>query len=280
MKEKIYKVLFFASLVLYGVYLIMGDSLEIMGFGHLFVSLVSFALLFFFFLKWRTNINEDEKKLKQAAKVLAGDFDEKHKDDIFFINHNYNESYTQSEWAKLYKKLKAENNPQALVPMYNAVVVNSEGYFRRKGLYEAGSGSFMVFDSEFYGDKIGSGYAIEPYTYCKRSLRECDEITKALREKFPSWNHAVEKELSKASASSNRSSGSCAPSYPKSGYSAPARKGLSAYQRAELNSAKTSYLKAVDERKRHPESDRIYESLEKKAYTHYMHVLTKYAGRE
>lgn len=78
------------------------------------------------------------------------------------------------------------------------------------------------------------------------------------------------------------------PASGSSGYRSPAQpqpqpakpKPLYAWERAELNNAKASYERAVGERKRHPESARIYESLEKRAYAEYMRVLAKYAGRE
>jgi hypothetical protein len=51
-----------------------------------------------------------------------------------------------------------------------------------------------------------------------------------------------------------------------------------AWERAELNGAKVRYDRAVDEVKRHPNSARIYQSLEKKAFADLMRITAKYAG--
>ena len=53
---------------------------------------------------------------------------------------------------------------------------------------------------------------------------------------------------------------------------------LYAWERAQINSARTSYCKAVDEVKRHPQSKAVYESLEKKAFAHLLTVTTRYSG--
>ena len=51
-----------------------------------------------------------------------------------------------------------------------------------------------------------------------------------------------------------------------------------AWERAELNQAKARYDKAVDRVKRHPNSARIYEADEKKAFDDLMRITAKYAG--
>ena len=51
-----------------------------------------------------------------------------------------------------------------------------------------------------------------------------------------------------------------------------------AWERAELNQAKARYDKAVDCVKRHPNSTRIYEADEKKAFADLMRITAKYAG--
>lgn len=80
-----------------------------------------------------------------------------------------------------------------------------------------------------------------------------------------------------------RASKYSSPSTPAASSSAaksPQRKGLDPFEQAELNQAKKRYDSAVAERQRHPNSDKIYESLEKQAYADYLRVLTKYSGRE
>ena len=53
---------------------------------------------------------------------------------------------------------------------------------------------------------------------------------------------------------------------------------LYAWERAELNGAKTRYDKAVDRVKRHPNSARIDEVDEKNAFADLMRITAKYAG--
>lgn len=227
-----------------------------------------------------------KEKLKKAAEALAGDFDVKHKDDLFFINNNYDEPYTQSEWAELYKKLKADKDPQALVPMYNAVVVNSEGYFRRRGL-NLDKDYFSIQDYLGHGDKIEPKNAIEPYTYRKRLEFEETKMTNALRKKYH-WERAYENEMSKIRISSRSSSGFSSGSYSGSysgasaGSSPAPSRGLSSTEKAELDRAKRKYEDAVARASYH-RGDKVktsvYDDAEKRAHAEYMRVLAKYSGR-
>lgn len=53
---------------------------------------------------------------------------------------------------------------------------------------------------------------------------------------------------------------------------------LYAWERAEINMAQKSYNRAVDKVKMHPNSARIHEAAEKKAFAHLLTVTTRYAG--
>ena len=53
---------------------------------------------------------------------------------------------------------------------------------------------------------------------------------------------------------------------------------LYAWERAELNQAQKRYNSAVNHVKMHPNSARIYEADEKKAFAELMRISTKYAG--
>lgn len=218
---------------------------------------------------------QDKQKLKRAAELLAGDFDETNKGDVFFINNNYDEPYTQSEWAELYKKLKLEKDPQALVPMYNAVVVNSKGYFRRRGL-NLDKYSFKICAYKGIGDKIEPEHAIEPYTYHKRLEFQESKIWNALMEKYPNWLYAYRPTDSSSGASSGSYSGASMGSGP-----APSR-GLSSTEKAELDRAKRKYEDAVARASYH-RGDKVktsvYDDAEKRAHAEYMRVLAKYSGR-
>ncbi len=50
------------------------------------------------------------------------------------------------------------------------------------------------------------------------------------------------------------------------------------WERAELNQAKARYDQAVNRVKMHPNSARIYEADEKKAFADLMRITAKYAG--
>ncbi len=51
------------------------------------------------------------------------------------------------------------------------------------------------------------------------------------------------------------------------------------HERAELNMARHQYNKAVDKSKLHPESARMNDAAEKKAFAALMLTAAKYAGR-
>lgn len=53
---------------------------------------------------------------------------------------------------------------------------------------------------------------------------------------------------------------------------------LYAFEKARINVAKKLYNEAVDATKMHPNSSRIYEASEKKAFANLLAVTTKYAG--
>ena len=286
MKANKYRILFFVSLAP-GVVYLSAVALELLGFSifpdisdieaflySLLIFFVEFPICALFFFKWSEHkekyVPTNEEKLRKAPRILAADFKKNMEECTFFINHNYDQPYTQSQWAELYKELNAKNDPQALIPMYNAIAVNSHGRILRRGLEKNLDGiSHFSIDST---DKLSDKHAVEPYTYQKKyTLLQCAEFYEA----HPQWARKIP-------VSSHSSSGQS--SY--TAYRAPARnqpakrQELHAWERAELNNAKHRYMHAVDEAKRHPESARIYESLEKKAHADYMRVLTKYAGRE
>ena len=195
--------------------------------------------------------------LKNASKMLAQDFSAENARSDFYIDNNYSKPYSQSEWIALYNKLSAQDDPQALTPMYNAIVVRENGKYFRRGLEYLRTKYIEFAPGE--NDQITHTYAVEPYTYKKtRSTAGRTAARPAQTVSAPRT-----------------------PSYSAPVQSQPApKKELYAWERAELNNAKARYERAVGETKRHPESRAIYESLEKKAHADYMAVLARYAGRE
>lgn len=195
--------------------------------------------------------------LKNASKMLARDFSAENARSDFYVDNNYGKPYSQSEWIALYNKLSAQDAPQALTPMYNAIVVMEDGFYFRRGLENLRTKYIEFAPGE--NDQITHTYAVEPYTYKKtRSTAGRTAARPAQTVSAPRT-----------------------PSYSAPAQSQPApKKELYAWERAELNNAKARYERAVGETKRHPESRAIYESLEKKAHADYMAVLARYAGRE
>ena len=290
MKARIYKILFFASLAP-GVVYLAAVALELMDISvvpeisgieaflyTLLIFFVELPLCAFFCFRWiehqQKYVPTNKEKLKKARHILAADFKKDMEECTFFMNHDYDHPYTQSQWAELFKELQAKNDPQALIPMYNAVAVNSHGTIVRRGLEKSLNGL-----SHFYigsTDKLSDKHAVEPYTYKdKYTLLQ----RAAFYEAHPEWK----RDLHVNSDHSYRHSASAS---SNNVYSAPARsqpakrQELHAWERAELNNARHRYLNAVNQTKRHPRSARIYESLEKEAYADYMRVLAKYSGRE
>lgn len=104
------------------------------------------------------------KMRKKASKILAKDFGGSAAGYTFYINHDYDHPYTQAEWIKLHDKLLIADNPEAIAPMYNAIVVEY-GYYIRRGLEKLNhSGEYF---SPGKNDRVSDEYAIEPYTYRK-----------------------------------------------------------------------------------------------------------------
>lgn len=194
---------------------------------------------------------------KKADKILARDFKGSAGECRFYINQDYKNPYTQAEWLKLYKELSSQDNPEVLVPMYNAIVVDSTGHYLRKGL------QWMLHNPQAFcpgeNDMIPIDYAVEPYTYNKNPA--------------------------KPAAAPSRSYSRPAPTPPQpQPQSQP--KPLTFWDKQELRSAQRHYESCVNSlakaKRNNMDAGSIayWEGCEKKALAKLLSVQAKYAGRE
>ena len=196
-----------------------------------------------------------EDILKKASSIVAKDFNST--SYKYYINNDYSTPYNQDQWRDLYKKLSAEEDPQAMAPIYNAIVIDENRFYIRKGLQYLRN-CYKEFKPGI-NDEIENLYIFEPYTYIK------DEA--AARRYLSTHKETTSYTAPKPATVSTPQP---QPSKPQP---------LTTLERAELNNAKNRYERAINETKMHPASRATYESLEKKAYADYMRVLAKYAGR-
>lgn len=190
-----------------------------------------------------------EANLKKASKILAKDFSQKAARYRFYMNNNYSDPYNQRQWMELYEKNKSTGDPQALVPMYNAIVTDENTYMIRRGL-ELVEHRYQQLKPGV-NDEISNTFAVEPYTYTKAKYA-----------------------MAAANRSDAASSVRC---------SAQADNSLSFAEKKEIEDAKRRYEEAVRNASGYngsPVLADIYANAEKRAHADYMRVLAKYAGRK
>ncbi len=204
---------------------------------------------------------EKEKvaNLKKAPQILAGDFRDKGKSYKFYINNDYKKPYTQSQWLDLYKELSANDDPQALSPMYNAIVVDQSGYYIRRGL-ELMPRIYPVRFEEGRGDEIDADFVFDPYTYHKKE----QSSTSSYRGSSSYMSSSVGSTSGYTAQPSQSKPAGPKPLYP--------------WERAQLNGAQRSYEKAASDAAKNPTSMNV--AAEKRAYAEYMRVLAQYGGRQ
>ena len=95
---------------------------------------------------------------------MAKDFGKSAIAYTFYINHDYDHPYYQAEWTKLHQKLSLADDPEAFVPMYNAIVVDGS-YYVRRGLERLHHSLTRFVPGK--NDEVSYIYAVEPYTYKK-----------------------------------------------------------------------------------------------------------------
>lgn len=191
---------------------------------------------------------QKEANRKKAPRIIAKDFSSDARRCKFYLNNNYDEPYSQGQWMEMYREICAQNDPQLLAPMYNAIVVDEGGYYLRRGLEKLVCVSF----APGVNDEISMTFAVEPYTYKK-----------------------VKRTQTAQSSTSARSTSSARATSPSGNM-------LSYSEQNEISEAKRRYERAVARASGYSGSKMLAEmnaDEEKRAYAEYMRVLAKYAGR-
>ena len=211
------------------------------------------------------NVAKNSKNIaKKAEHIIKKDMSSKCARCTFYMNNDYDNGYSQSEWLKAFKESvidkewnkESEEYAEAVAPFINAIVIDDTNYYLRRGMQN------MTHALEKFqpgvNDRISLNYFVEPYEYI-----EDEEAASEAR----------------ARAASRKNSYS---SYSRPAPAQPQKKPLSAFELAELRNARKSYESAVSAHKMHRNSSSAhhYESLEKQAFARLMSLEAKYAGRE
>lgn len=170
-------------------------ELKIMGFalGAIVVAIILFAII--------GAIRKATLKKKNTAKLaeimLKKDLSSKCSRCTFYMNNDYNNGYSQSEWLKIFKESvidkewdkDSEEYAKAVAPYINAIVVDDTGYYLRRGM-ENMANALKKFQPGV-NDRVSLNYFVEPYEYVEDEERatkyaqakaQYEEETKDLRE--------------------------------------------------------------------------------------------------
>lgn len=125
----------------------------------------------------------------KAESLLKKDMSSKYARCTFYMNNDYDNGYSQSEWLQLFKEevvdkgleKDSEEYAEAVAPFINAIVVEGKYYMRRgmQNLEHSGE----CFDAGV-NDRISLNYFVEPYEYAKDTKRAAlSELNKFIKEK-------------------------------------------------------------------------------------------------
>ena len=198
----------------------------------------------------RNNVGKNSKSISKKAEIMMKkDMSSKCARYTFYMNNDYDNEYSQSEWLRLFKEevvdkaleKDSEEYAAAVAPFINAIVVEGS-YYMRRGMQN------MEHSLEKFvpgvNDRISLNYFVEPYEYYK--------------------NGDSKKECAKNSYSASQADD----------------RRLTYSEEREIEKAKNEYEKIA----RYVANGRlttIYnEADEKRAYAEYMRVLAKYAGKK
>ena len=121
----------------------------------------------------RNNAAKNSKSGAKAADItIKKDMSSKYARCTFYMNNDYDNGYSQSEWMKLFKELvidkefdkDSEEYAAAVAPFVNAIVVEGK-FYRRRGMQNM-EHSLEEFDPGI-NDNISLNYFVEPYEYVK-----------------------------------------------------------------------------------------------------------------
>ena len=126
----------------------------------------------------RNNMAKNSKSISKKAEIMIKkDMSSPYARCTFYMNNDYDNGYSQSEWMKLFKDQvidqgldkDSEEYAEAVAPFINAIVVNDSGSYMRRGMEN------MVHSLERFepgvNDRISLNYFVEPYEYVKDEER-------------------------------------------------------------------------------------------------------------
>lgn len=186
---------------------------------------------------------------KKAEILLKKDMSSKYARCTFYINNDYDNEYSQSEWLEYYKECTegldkdSKEYAEAVAPFINAIVVSNIGHYIRRGCeFRENTGEVFVPGRN---DRISLNYFVEPYKYVKNEERRTSSTQ------------------TRTTVSHNSSSDR-----------------LASYERDEIEKAKKKYEKIAHYVATGRLPSVYNEASEKSAYAEYMRVLAKYAGKK
>lgn len=125
------------------------------------------------------NVAKNSKNIaKKAEHIIKKDMSSKCARCTFYMNNDYDNGYSQSEWLKAFKESvidkewdkESEEFAEAVAPFINAIVVDDTNYYLRRGMQN------MAHALEKFqpgvNDRISLNYFVEPYEYNKDEERE------------------------------------------------------------------------------------------------------------
>ena len=198
------------------------------------------------------NMAKNSKNISQKAEIMMKkDMSSKYARCTFYMNNDYDNGYSQSEWMQFFKKnvidkgldKDSEEYAQVVAPFINAIVVDERDYYVRRGMENREhSGEFL---KPGVNDSISLNYFVEPYEYVKNKV--CRTSSTQTRTTTVSHNQPSDR--------------------------------LTDAEKREINRAEHNYNYAVRMASSNPDSE-IRANDEKRAYAEYMRVLAKYAGKK
>ena len=128
------------------------------------------------YLNISNNMAKNSKSIARKAEILLKkDMSSKYARCTFYINNDYDNEYSQSEWLDYYKECTegldkdSKEYTEAVAPFINAIVVSNIGHYIRRGC------EFRENTREVFvpgrNDRISLNYFVEPYEYVKNEVR-------------------------------------------------------------------------------------------------------------
>lgn len=216
--------------------------------GVLFGGVVAWIV----YLNISKNMAKNSKSIaKKVELMIKKDMSSKCARCTFYMNNDYDNGYSQSEWLKLFKESvtdkewdkESEEYAKAVAPFVNAIVVGEDKFLVRRGMENTANALEEFLPG--INDDISLNYFVEPYKYVKNEVRR----TSSTQTRTTTVSH---------NSSSDR---------------------LTLAEKREIDRAQHNYNYAVRMAADKPDSE-IRANEEKRAHAEYMRVLAKYAGKK